>query len=405
VQAYDPDPRNWAPEVDLIDDSDPPNASNFNTAPQGALDRTQWLYQRFAHAGQNWGPAFLPEEILDNTHVINFGGCAWSDASGKWLIGMTDESTNDAYMFSTLGADAGYGEAYEQVGSGIIVSGSGAGVVVAALETDPAPGGAGRWAGVEVPGVPNVLVCFASNANTAWSTMRTLSGFTSIIMRTFNGYLVYFAWIDDEIPEGSLSSTSNQGTSWSDTTITLDLEGSPYLAAAPDVGILAAFGTHVWFSSDGVTWSSAVSIPSGAGTQIAGCAWDPVRSLFVLAINNNSSPGQPMQWWTSPDGETWTNVSVTPDATAADFAIVNGVYVCTRADEVTNGGVSYGMYSLDGGQTWYGSQGLFFFGNITGTSQYYTRARISASPTGLCALNSLYARFSMLSGLPDEALP
>src|SRR5262245_40230756 len=39
---------NFPATVSLIDDSDPPNATNFGTGPEGLADRTVWLKNRLA---------------------------------------------------------------------------------------------------------------------------------------------------------------------------------------------------------------------------------------------------------------------------------------------------------------------------------------------------------------------
>ena len=45
MHEYTPNGATWEPQVDLIDDSDAPTASNLNTAPTGNADRTQWIYE------------------------------------------------------------------------------------------------------------------------------------------------------------------------------------------------------------------------------------------------------------------------------------------------------------------------------------------------------------------------
>ncbi len=44
MHEYTPNGATWEPQVDLVDDSDAPTASNLNAAPTGNADRAQWLY-------------------------------------------------------------------------------------------------------------------------------------------------------------------------------------------------------------------------------------------------------------------------------------------------------------------------------------------------------------------------
>ncbi|MDC6641896.1 hypothetical protein OEZ79_27430, partial [Leclercia adecarboxylata] len=54
MRQYAPTPSTYHRTIPLIDDSDAPNASNFNPAPEALADNGADLFGLVEHAGRNW---------------------------------------------------------------------------------------------------------------------------------------------------------------------------------------------------------------------------------------------------------------------------------------------------------------------------------------------------------------
>ena len=296
ISQYGGDVGEYPPTVGLIDDSDAPNASNFNTAPQGVTDRTAFLNLRFPHPGLNWHSAFTPDQVLGNSDLAYFGAGAWNDTLQLWIVAVNDQTTGACWAYLTSGLDGGAAAFYAQIGSNHVAFGAPAQVTAVAVD----PNATGGWAGVVDVATTTTTVNFVANSGAAWSTIRTLTSTNAIAMATYGGYLIYFA-------NGTLSSTADQGSTWSDFATGLG-SPSPYLAVGPNA-IVAAAQKTTWSSADGVTWTAG-TIASGANTVIAGLVYDAARSLWIVVIDNTST--FVMQTWSSADGITWTQVSSGP---------------------------------------------------------------------------------------------
>jgi hypothetical protein len=391
MHDYAGDPSDWPEAVQLIDDSDPPNASNFNVGPQGGADRGSWLYARMPHLCQNWQPAVAAYEPqnLSSSEAIYFGAAVWNATIGSWIVILNNQQTGYAWAFLTNGLDGGSPSFWLQIGSGAIGFGAPFQVVTAAVD----PNGVMGWAGAVDSATNTVTIHSVANIASAWTLVRTVTTADEVAMATFGDYLVYYA-------NGILSSTDNQGSTWSDYPTGI-AAGANQLVAGPNAIVAAGGTTDMWASTDGVAWTAS-SFSAGANTATIGLAWDNVRGLFVAIVNQTVTPFT-VQVWTSPDGITWTHTSSGPSGQiVSGFAIAQGEYVCTLADLPVTGQPSNQMYSLDGGVTWY--LGAAAFPTNLAVGQYYSRPQVAASPDGFCAWNSLWARFSDVGGILPATL-
>ena len=384
MHPYAGDPTDFPLTVDLIDDSDAPNASNFDVGPQGALDRTAYLVARFPLPGFEWCSAWSAAPIQGGTNIFAGAG-AWDPFHAQWLWGASANIPGNALIFATYGQDEGAPAFFTQIGSGAVYSGANNTCVGVGVDHN----GTGFWAAVCVPGLSEVLIQFTASASSAWGNKRTVSNATIAGFVTFNGYTIY--WTD----EGILSSTANQGSTWSDHNTTL--AGTDWIVAAAGVAVVAlGSGGSVYTSTDGVTWTTQ-TLALGTNHSFAGLAWDSIRGVFVAAVNHTSTP-YTGTIWTSPDGVTWTQVSnAAPGQIMSDFAVVSGAWVATLLD-LSSGGPSGIVVSNDGGTTWFVGPAWFPTNNAPGSQ--YVRSRIKSSPQQLFAFNGLWGRFSRLSGLP-----
>ena len=81
------------------------------------------------------------------------------------------------------------------------------------------------------------------------------------------------------------------------------------------------------------------------------------------------------------------------------MGISRAALVCTLRD-LSSGGSSDTMYSVDGAQTWYQGQ-AYFTSNVTTPG---ARSRVVEAPMGMMMGNGKFLRFSELAGVPGGAL-
>lgn len=399
IHQYAGNPGTYPITIGFIDDSDAPNASNFNTAHQGHADRSAYTTTRIALAGWDWHPAVHLPQLLGGLSLNSvFGGAAsYASAIGQFLFGVGTTGTGQVFLYETPGLDddntsslSAPGAFWVQVGSGAVYTGANATARGCSID----PNGNGYWCAVEVPFASEILIQFTASASSAWSTKRTVASSAGPTpMVSFLGYLIYLA------QNGIISSTSNQGSTFSDFNTGLGTGGA-YVATNGTTCIFAS-GTRVWTSTDGVTWT-VVALATGASHGCTGIAWDPTRSLFVCVQQHFSSPFD-SEFWTSPDGLTWTESSIGPAGIVmADFAILQGDWVATLID-VVSGGLSQQIWSGDAGATWFVGRASFPSNNASATN-LATSSRIVSSPQQLLSFNGWWARFSRIAGLPPTHL-
>ena len=392
IDQYAGNPGSYPVTVGLIDDSDAPNASNFNPAPQGLADRTSYLTRRVGLAGIDWkgrvGITGLPNAPAGNT----FGGCgAWDAAHAQWLLGFGDTSNNDAWVLANSGMDPSdiTALAWPTIGSNAMYTAAG-GIQTLPVAVGIDPDGVGFWGLAYTPSTPDVKVQFTAGASAAWGNKRTVALATFGACTVYGGYFIYTT------TQGIISSTANHGGAWSDFNSGIGFSGLGKFANNGSIVVFAT-GTQVFTSPDGVTWTER-GMATGPNHSAAGVDWDATRGLFVCFQQHFASPFD-FEIWTSPDGITWTESSVGPAGLLCnDFSVFNGDWVATL-DDVSSGGPSGQIASFDGGATWWLGRASMPSNHIS-SSPLIIGSKLVSSPQQLMTFNGLWVRFSHLSGLP-----
>ena len=386
IDQYAGNPGSYPFTIGLIDDSDAPNASNFNLSPQGLADRTSYLTKRVGLAGFDWKSRIAIALLPGATTTIRGGAGAWDPLHSQWLLGFGIAGAQ-SILLATAGMDPGDVTATEwtQIGSGYVYNGAANAPVACA----PDPNGAGFWALVNVPSSTEIQVQFVANVSSAWSNSRTVAGAATGAMTTFLGSLFYVT------EAGLISSTADQGGTWTDFNTGLGTSNGRF-AQSPTVLCMGS-GVRIWSTPDGVAWTET-TLATGSSHVLVGVDWDTTRSLFVAWLQHVASPYD-SQIWTSPDGVTWTESSTGPVGIFAyGFAVVNGDWVATLLD-VVSGGPSGQVTSFDGGSTWWLGR-VTFPTNVAEADPLWIASQIVSSPFQLMSLNGTWVRFSHLSGLP-----
>jgi hypothetical protein len=423
MHGYAGDPTNYPAEVELIDDSDAPNATNFGTTSEGTLDRTAWLRVRIA-AGPavDWKPSFV---ATAGPGGADFGAACY-DYDNNWILVTFHQGSMQWDAFQGQGLDAGAAAAWRQLGATQTMTY--AAVSDAAVSPDPSSTGQ-YWVFTHEhnpSGNPYNFTAYQF-ASGSWTVKRTFQCNPGTIGKlscvAFNGSIIY-ALAAQNVAGAGFSSSSDSGSTWHDFSAglpnmpngsewllktTVDPLGVPasgdHVLAVPAFAALGA-ATPVWKSTNGAAWTQSATLsglPSGA--SIVGLSWcnDGLGPCWILMVQTGVFATTILR---SPDGVTWTTqLGSAPTADIADMGslapvspgTVGPTLVCTLADESTPGG-SGQILSIDGGQNWYPSEARLF-GNDTGSTGY-TRSRVVASGNGFFTYNSLWARFSALFGLP-----
>jgi hypothetical protein len=69
MHDYDGNPANNPAAISMLDDSDAPNATNFDTPLEGLADRTAWLTGGRSSPGQGWAPAWTSTAAFSSETV------------------------------------------------------------------------------------------------------------------------------------------------------------------------------------------------------------------------------------------------------------------------------------------------------------------------------------------------
>lgn len=130
--------------------------------------------------------------------------------------------------------------------------------------------------------------------------------------------------------------------------------GGPYYVA------VSAAGTQTW------TYST-ITTTITPDTNVGVCTprWDAVNKVWVLCFFDTT--GYKSEIWTAPDGATWTKKSTLSTSAIAitSLAVLGELYLGAAKDNTFTSGT--GVYSVDGGVTWYRS-GVKLFTNSPTTA-------------------------------------
>lgn len=401
----------FPPTVFVLDDSDGPNAANFDAGLQGDLDRSAFLRTRMPHAEMNWRKTFTASAVISSAYTATCTAACWDPLANRWLVAI-GEPTVGTHVYASYGEDDSTEWFDPNPSAGPIGFGFGTTPAVCADATTIGICYALTLLGASSP-FPDARLYVSTPSTPTWTAARTWTSgagdFAGGRMVSFGGFLIV-AIMGGTTSDGYLSSSGDNGATWTDAASgTFALGSSVRFAANAAICVLAIWGEHApsyYTTVDGVTWvAQSATFITGSNVQVQGVAWDAARQLFVVVTQTNVG-GSPVGFsiWTSPDGIAWTDVGAGPTGwVITDLAVLANGYVLTLAD-VGSAGPSGQLFSIDGGSTWYPSQAVLP-NNLAVSSLYYTPSQYACQSTiGLLVFNSNNLRFSRLAGLPPVHL-
>ena len=382
MHNYAGNPDNFPVSVPLVDDADlnPPTASVLDPGLQALADRTAYLKK--ATAAQpilNWNPT-------------NRGGgpyvftcSAWDGVNGRWLVATENASTNELDIQVGTGED----DVWTPLAISPAIVGAGPTVIISAVLKDPSDAST-YYVAVLAPAGGAVIYKIASGVSSLVLAPSGGFSYNDVALGYVNGYVV--AFFGSTTANSAIYYSNDQGATWASTSVAKTIlnwrtanNGLAQRAAGTCVGAAPVnYG-----STNGTTWTDAgiTGTVSGeavqglcAGTDSAGAAWYAVTYSGGNTRTRRSS-----------DGATW---EVQSTLTTVQFVDV-------QAFGQTLGGMLAGtnpraVLSLDGGATWYASEGVVY-----GSTSF---ARMAAAPTQLLMLTDGQLRTSMAALLPAGAL-
>lgn len=403
MRNYAGDPTLFPAAIGLIDDSDPPNAANFNPAPQANADRTAYLHDRLMSSpALNWS-------VRMNIATADGENSLFWDAKGRqWLVGSNKSST--FVRMDTLDGPGAATPATSLIGGGTDISPSGI-AIADSVARDLVATTKYYIAFVDQSAhTMQIFVCDTGGSN-AWVSKRTVS---STVVRVAllplaSGVLVY-AQTGTTLAATGVSYTTDQGATWHDPVYdspTLPMPGSGGIILKTNGTIVLAIprlsgGSSLNYLSslNGTAWTPRNlpgSVITGVADFPAGLDWDATAGLWVLAVN--SSPN--VLFYTSPDGIAWTFVKSIA-LTLSDLACVGDTWVGVTVDE-SDGGPCRVIFSVDLGATWHYSS-AYLKTNYAAADDHHTAPRLFAGPNAFALVNSAEFRVSHFGGLPPGSI-
>lgn len=328
MHNYAGDPTNFPANVGLIDDSDTPNAGNFNVAPENLADRTAYL-QRLVQQQRcfNWTKSLAPPTAdFDGNNLLTFtySHPVWDDYYGRWLMGCQYNSSD---VLGTL------------MGSYNLLQW----VQVKSLIVSPA---GGTMTTIADPSTGDVLIIGVNSDPAGETTLYHPS------TNTKSSYNVYPSFTLNQVTEGYAMSGSPDGWafwSYNDSSHVLPqffynsggsahtwttaafsgytdaanwkVQAAAYNPGASKQILLFPTGTNpaqYVSSTDGLTYTGRTMPAIGASGTITGAAYDIYRSLWWMISDTGSSS---FKLWKSSDGIAWTLVSTISYPTSKGIAV------------------------------------------------------------------------------------
>lgn len=354
MHQYTDNPDNFPGQVTIVDDSDAPNASNFNTPAENLGDRTAWLMKRLRT------PNFFPGYALtiSGAGPDSFQASCWDPVSLRWIVGLLPTSATPQWM-------TGRGDPQTWIG---LFSSALSGIT------------GGTWLslvrGIE-PSVSSKYVYGAWNTGTTYKLVRgdTVGGswalavmpsaatdLTDMRLASRSGVVVA-ALGSSSAAHSQVYYSTDSGTTWSAQSSTLSITAAIpnwLLRTTAAGGVMAVPGIAgppaYLTSTDGVTWVAQTGLAGlvGATEVPSALAWgvdDKFQSCWVLATWDGTSA----RVYRSYDGATWTAVATVPSGVkVSQLVFVTDPMVLLGRVDPPALGVRYArvIYSVDGGVTW-----------------------------------------------------
>lgn len=408
MHTYAGDPTNFPETIGLIDDSDAPNASNFDVAPTNLADRTAWLRARATASlsAQGWQSIQLASSVT----MTSIDAACWDPANSEWVIAGIDGAG-----FLRVFIGSGMGTDWRNIATATDF----AVTSVKSVLKDPADA-TSFFVGVTTA-TPAFVVAKVNAATGAVTTSTGENGtFTDVQLAAIGSTLVV-AVIDSAGTISAIFSSTNHGGSWNPIGLSVaTATGKWYLAENGDSSfqgpqIRAVCSSTVGggpglnvSSLDGVTWSNDGFTSGGgnfvpvSGDVLVGLAYVETRTGPQWVIGVELSGGH-NEFVSSPngDGKNWLVASTTTGFDAVSFqdlaSIGHALFVSTNWSSGANSGFAggRGAFSVDGGTTWYWTEAIL--------APLTRPVRLKSSGAQLCAASGGAFRLSWPSGLPPYA--
>lgn len=364
MHPYAGNPENYPDNITEIDDSDAPNASNFNTSIEGLGDRTAWLKQAAsARAVATWYDP-LPTSNLT-------ADVCWDAYVQRW-------ATLDVSSFATTKID-GTNDGRNYIAYNIGYSPSQTTALAVAFQIRPSDGRIVYWktATSDQHGIVDTIDQSTNPAAATEHLVTSLDGCTNGTMLTSfapSPTTARFVALGNANPgvalSGGKAAYSDDGVTWASIALPSSwISGSSiislYLSAtltSPGGGdvalpLIAACGatagtdvSRLLAVNTGSTPPTAADVTPGflATTYvIRGIAYDGVNSLVGLLVQKS---GGVMSLWTTdaPTRTTWTKVhewgTTGGGFTAGGLAVIGGVWVVLFHENIRNDGTNRVFY-------------------------------------------------------------
>jgi len=384
VHGYAGDPTSYPEEVDLIDDSDAPNASNFGQALENLADRTAYLKGVVEDVQLlNWGPPARQTAIVWNR------SCGYDAVNDRFMVGTIDVQTGEPQLHLGTGAE----DLWVPLAPSLDIGSSTA--APTSVLKDPSDAST-YFVAYTDPTTQHVIVqkVSGSTVTTVFSELTYL--YTDCQLGTVNGAIVIF--LAATTAHSSIQYSTDHGATW--TAVSVAKAISKWrIAAGGSTPTLRACGSCVsaapvnYHSTDGSTWADAGITSSSSTESVDGLAWgadkDGAAWYASTHVGGNTYTRR------SSDGTTWTVKSTLTSVEFNDLVSIGRRLVGSTL--AGSDGISSILLSVDGGATWYPAGARV--STLTGAG-----ARLVASAVRVLALGLTQIRVSLAAGEPATAV-
>lgn len=342
MRQYQPSPSTWHPLIPLIDDSDAPNAANFDIAPEALADNAEYLYTRQgAMPGLTWGVGLTQwgtyvDELTGTggPYPLSTLSCApvWDAYAGRWLAGGTPGggATSWDWLLESFDGLAWHTAFGQGVNGGLYLAIIGSPVGIAASTVDGTLGIVGSVSGNH----PFVLLANAADTVCTGVTLSAPVAGHSYGVTWFAGQFVLWRAGTITNPWYVASAVVTAATTWSASAEFRSSELSwvqtpTTLALFPAISVNAP--TSYMTTTDGQNWTQQ-ALPALLAGEVVLAAWYAEDTgVWYMATGPYSAGATPAtgstRLWSSPTGiaGTWSLYTTTVPHPAYGGASIGGV--------------------------------------------------------------------------------
>jgi hypothetical protein len=398
---YPGDPSNFPADVNILSGGDAPNSTNFNTAYEGTLDRTAFLFQT---AAANFGQRLSRPVMADPTDTQHenpaFCSPEWDPKNNQWIQGTWDGAAAFEIFISYDGHDENW---RSLTGGTFSANPSGGGVCVAKDPNDTTTFHLGLAGGSSV----KIWTGTSSGFSNSYGLTAAVGDVQAIQWPGSPGYIVFGTG-------GTTAAATNFVTS-NDKMVTHAVTNIGAMVGAVPRWLLRSSGTvllavpvgatfatpFVVTSTDGHTFSQNTGGFAGnllSTDTIVACDWgqDPSGGCFLMVVQTTG--GGPGKILRSPDGVNWTLVtSLTSLKGTVSLAAAGRMWMAVVG--ATSPAPQTVFYSADG-LNWYRATAVL---EQPTTVNAFVRSNFAGGPvqaSQICVSNRYGARFTGFDNPP-----